>query len=92
MGSLPQHHNYFQSWFELIHDGLSSYRLYAGLYRLVCSNGFFAGEEYEDVKVRHSGDVVGNVIEGTYSIIDTAKQLINVADKMSSTLAPLHGL
>ena len=37
-----------------------------------------AGEEYEDVKVRHQGDVIGNVIEGTYSIIDTARQLINV--------------
>lgn len=68
------------------HDGLSSYRLYAGLYRLVCSNGLVAGEEYEDVKVRHQGDVVGNVIEGTYSIIDTARQLINVTDKMSSVI------
>ena len=68
------------------HDGLSSYRLYAGLYRLLCSNGLVAGEEYDDVKVRHQGDVVGNVIEGTYSIIDTAKQLINVTDKMSSII------
>lgn len=66
------------------HDGLSSYRLYAGLYRLVCSNGLVAGQEYEDVKVRHQGDVVGNVIEGTYSIIDTAKQLIHVTEKMGS--------
>ena len=70
------------------HDGLSSYRLYAGLYRLVCSNGLVAGEEYEDVRVRHQGDVVGNVIEGTYSIIETAKELIHVTDKMASvTLA-----
>ena len=45
-----------------------------------------AGEEYEDVKVRHQGNVVGNVIEGTYSIIDTARQLINVTDKMASVI------
>lgn len=66
------------------HDGLSSYRLYAGLYRLVCSNGLVAGKEYDDVKVRHQGDVVGNVIEGTYSIINTARNLVDVSDKMAS--------
>lgn len=66
------------------HDGLSSYRLYAGLYRLVCSNGLVAGEKYEDVRIRHQGDIIGNVLEGTFSIIETAKHLIEISDKMAS--------
>ena len=47
------------------HDGLSSYRLNAGLFRLVCSNGLVAGHSYDEIRVRHQGDIVNNVIEGT---------------------------
>ena len=37
------------------HDGLSSYRLMSGIYRLICSNGLIAGNTYEQVKIRHQG-------------------------------------
>lgn len=50
------------------HDGLSSYRLNAGLFRLVCSNGLVAGTTYNEVRVKHQGDILGNVIEGTFSV------------------------
>ncbi len=66
------------------HDGLSSYRLDAGLYRLVCSNGMVAGNKYSVVRVRHQGNVVDNVIEGTYDVIETAHKLLEVANKMES--------
>jgi len=48
------------------HDGLSSYRLMAGLYRLVCSNGLIVGSEYGEVRVKHSGNIIDNVIGGTF--------------------------
>ena len=66
------------------HDGLSSYRLMAGLYRLVCSNGMIAGKTYNDVRVKHTGDIVGQIIEGTYSVIDTANNMLEVAHEMES--------
>ncbi len=66
------------------HDGLSSYRLMAGIYRMVCSNGLIAGTSYDEIRVRHQGDIVGEVIEGTYKIIEDSKNMIESADNMSS--------
>lgn len=66
------------------HDGTSAYKLMAGLYRLVCSNGMVAGKEYEALRVYHKGDVVGNVIEGTYSVIKDGQKMIEASDHMSS--------
>ncbi|HZW61169.1 MAG TPA: DUF932 domain-containing protein [Candidatus Babeliales bacterium] len=64
------------------HDGLSSYRLMAGLYRLICSNGLVAGDTFKEVRVRHQGDVVGNVIQGTYEVMKEATQLLEHAEQM----------
>ena len=68
------------------HDGLSSYRLMAGLYRLVCSNGLVAGDTFKEVRVRHQGDVIGNVIEGTYEVMKEANTLLTHADYMSGVM------
>lgn len=65
------------------HDGLSSYRLTAGLYRLLCSNGLVAGNNYEEVRVRHQGDILGNVIEGSYEVMNVAQRLLETAAEMS---------
>lgn len=66
------------------HDGLSSYRLMAGVYRMVCANGLIAGTSYNEIRVRHQGDIVGEIIEGTYSVIEDSKKMIESASKMSS--------
>ena len=66
------------------HDGLSSYRLMAGLFRVVCSNGMIVGRSYDEVRVRHQGDILGNVIEGTYQVANTANQMLDVVDNMSA--------
>lgn len=66
------------------HDGLSSYRLMAGLFRLVCGNGMIAGQAYHEIRIKHQGDVIGNVIEGTYKVIETANQMLDVSDDMAS--------
>jgi hypothetical protein len=65
------------------HDGLSSYRLMAGLYRLVCSNGLVAGDTFKEVRVRHQGDVVNNVIEGSYEVMKETTHLLEHAEHMS---------
>lgn len=66
------------------HDGLSSYRLMAGLFRVVCSNGMIAGQAYNEIRIKHQGDVLGNVIEGTYKVIETANNMLDVSDDMAS--------
>ena len=68
------------------HDGLSSYRLMAGIYRLVCSNGLIAGKSYNEIRIRHQGDILGEVIEGTYHVIEDSKKMIESADKMASII------
>ena len=46
------------------HDGSSSYQMMSGQFRFVCANGLVCGRTDNDVRVRHKGDVVGDVIEG----------------------------
>ena len=63
------------------HDGTSSYQLSAGWFRLVCLNGLVvSSSQIDDVKVRHSGNVVNNVIEGSCRVIETLKQIAPVVD------------
>ena len=52
------------------HDGSSSYQILAGVYRFVCCNGMVCGETIQDVRIAHKGDVIGHVIDGTYSVLD----------------------
>jgi hypothetical protein len=53
------------------HDGTSSYQLMAGMFRLVCSNGMVvgAGNGFDEVRVRHQGDVTQSVIDGCVEIL-----------------------
>lgn len=52
------------------HDGTSSYQLLSGFFRFVCSNGLIAGDVQNDIRVRHSGRVVDDVIEGATRVLD----------------------
>ena len=62
------------------HDGSSSYQMMAGMFRFVCANGLVLGDCSMDQKVRHSGrgDVIGDVIEGAYEVLN---QFNAVADQ-----------
>jgi hypothetical protein len=57
------------------HDGTSSYQLMAGVFRLVCSNGMIVGDSKFDVKIRHTGKVVDDVIEGSFRVIEEMKEI-----------------
>lgn len=64
------------------HDGSSSYQIHAGLYRFVCGNGMVVSDStFSKRCVRHSGDIVGNVIEGVYEIVN---DLPTVCEKIES--------
>lgn len=57
------------------HDGSSSYQLLAGFFRMVCSNGLIAGDICNDVRVRHTGRVIEDVIEGSFTVLDNLKAI-----------------
>jgi hypothetical protein len=52
------------------HDGTSSYQMLAGMLRFVCQNGMVAGENVADIRVPHKGNIVQNVINGTFDVLD----------------------
>ena len=67
------------------HDGTSSYQLHGGLYRLVCHNGMIVADStIEKITTKHSGDIIGNVIEGTYKVIDTVPIVAEKINEMRS--------
>lgn len=62
------------------HDGSASYSLHAGMFTLVCTNGcIFSEGQAQVVRVRHSGDVVNNVIEGSFKVIEDADSALEEA-------------
>lgn len=66
-------------------DGTSAYDLMAGLFRVRCLNSLVAQTSTIDtVKVRHSGDVMHKVIEGTYRVLDEATKTLEAPVKWST--------
>jgi hypothetical protein len=81
------------------HDGTSSYQMLAGMFRFVCSNGMVCGETTSDIRVRHNGDVVGDVIEGAFKVLDSfeeataqreAMQVLTLNQGEQAALPALH--
>jgi len=68
------------------HDGTSSYQMMAGCFRFVCQNGMVTGDIVEDIRVRHKGNIVHNVIDAAYTIVDDFEQVTESIDGMKSTL------
>jgi len=59
------------------HDGTSAYKLIAGIFRLVCSNGLVVAESTTgSVAVHHKGNILDNVIEGSYRIVEDSQKAI----------------
>lgn len=66
------------------HDGTSSYQMLAGCFRFVCSNGLICGNVVEDIRVKHSGKVVSEVVEGAFRILDGFGQVDASKDAFKS--------
>jgi hypothetical protein len=66
------------------HDGSSAYRLMAGIFRLVCSNGMIVADSMQDsISVRHSGNVIDAVVEGSQRIIEQIPQTLHAVTRWS---------
>jgi hypothetical protein len=67
------------------HDGSSSYQMIAGMFRFVCQNGMVCGDTIGDIRVPHKGDVVGEVIEGAFKVLDTFEAATQQREAMTAT-------
>ena len=68
------------------HDGTSSYQMMAGCFRFVCQNGMVTGDIVEDIRVRHKGNIIHNVIDAAYTIVYDFETVTESIDGMKSTL------
>jgi hypothetical protein len=58
-------------------DGSSAYKLDAGVFRIACLNGLVAkSSDYGNINVRHSGQAVNKVIEGSYEVLQNAERVL----------------
>lgn len=66
------------------HDGSSALELMAGMFRLVCSNGLVVGKKDTEIKVRHSGRLTDDVIEGAYRVVKDFDQVTESVEAMKA--------
>lgn len=52
------------------HNGSSAYQMLAGNYRFVCANGTVCGTTIQEIRVKHSGNVQQDVIQGAFDVVD----------------------
>ena len=66
------------------HDGSSSYQMIPGLFRFVCANGMVCGQTFGEIRVPHKGDVVSQVIEGAYEVLEIFDGITESSEEMKS--------
>lgn len=67
------------------HDDTSSYKLMAGIFRLVCWNGMVVSESMQgSIGVRHSGDVIAEVVNGSLRIAQNAPKILETVQSWKS--------
>jgi len=57
------------------HDGTSSYQMLSGVFRFMCLNGMVTGTIAEDFRVKHTGDVRGEVIDAAFRVLDDFEKI-----------------
>lgn len=75
-------------------DGTSSYQLFGGLFRVLCLNGLIVADSMiEAVRISHKGDIVHQVIDGSYRVLDnTAKAMQAQLEWADVKLAPKEAM
>ncbi|MFV8638457.1 DUF932 domain-containing protein [Ralstonia pseudosolanacearum] len=66
------------------HDGSSAYQMRAGVHRFICSNGLVVGDDFADIRIPHKGNVIDQVIEGAFTVLDTFENVDTQRDGMKA--------
>lgn len=66
------------------HDRSSGFHLFAGMYRVVCSNGLMVadGQFVEPIRVRHTTTMVADIVERSRELIKGADGVYAIRDQM----------
>jgi hypothetical protein len=66
------------------HDRSSGFHLYAGMFRVVCSNGLMVadGQFVEPIKVRHSLSMITDIVERSKELIKGADGVYSIREQM----------
>lgn len=68
------------------HDRSSAFVLHAGIFRMACANGIvIADSTFNKLSVRHGKNVVGDIIEGSYEVIDEVPAICEHVEGMQAT-------
>jgi hypothetical protein len=64
----------FETLLRNANDGTAAYNLMGGLFRIMCQNSLVVqSQKLDEIHVKHSGDAVHKVIEGTYKVLSNAE-------------------
>jgi len=66
------------------HDGSSSYQMIPGVFRFVCHNGMVCGDTFGEIRVPHKGDIVGQVIEGAFEVLNRFDDVTESREEMKA--------
>ena len=64
------------------HDGSCPYSLMSGVFRCICSNGLITGDIDSTLKVYHRGNILEQVIEATYAIVEESQAVMHEIEQM----------
>jgi len=68
------------------HDRSSAFVLHAGLFRMVCANGIITADStFQKLSVRHGKNVVNDIIEGSYNVIENVPAIVDSVESMQNT-------
>lgn len=71
------------------HDGSSAFRLMAGVYRLVCSNGMIVGDSAFDFRIAHRKNAPEKVVEAAYTVLSELPAITTgILDMQRTALLP----
>jgi len=69
------------------HDRSSAFVLHAGVFRMACANGIvIADSTFKKMSVRHGKNIVDDIIEGSYEIIDEVPMIAGHIQGMKNTM------
>lgn len=78
---------------ENSHDGSAAYRLHAGIFRLICSNGLvIASASFGTISVKHSGgkDFESRIIDATRQIAEHTPRAFEAVAAWKEIILPRH--
>jgi hypothetical protein len=79
-------------------DGSASFELFAGFYRLICTNGLMVGSNYSSIRIRHSlsadklGEALGEAVAHTEIDIQRSASVIKEWEKIMLTPSQIGNL